>query len=69
VNEILEAVTLCLYDHGSLTLNEIALITCIPLPSLRDHLHINRGERYSARMTVEDGVPMRRWSLIQEPCE
>lgn len=60
---ILEAVTLCLYDEGPLTLNQISEITCLPLPTLLTHLQLNRGTRYLARLTIEDDIPVRRWEL------
>lgn len=63
MSAILEFVTLCLYDEGPLTASEIALITCIPLPSLLTHLNLNRGTRYLARLTIEAGIPVRRWEL------
>lgn len=63
MSAIRDYVSLCLYDEGPLTANEIALITCIPLPSLLMHLSLNREERYMAKLTIEASIPVRRWEL------
>jgi hypothetical protein len=63
VSAILEYVSLALYDHGPLTASDLATITCIPMPSLIMHLSLNRGTRYLARLTIEAGLPVRRWEL------
>jgi hypothetical protein len=64
VNEVLEAVSLCLFDYGPLPATEISIITGLPLPTLRTHLRLNLGHRYQAAMALESGVPIRRWSLL-----
>ncbi|MES1994238.1 MAG: hypothetical protein V4457_11780 [Pseudomonadota bacterium] len=61
-----ELVALALFDHGPCDLNTISLITGLGLPLLRLHLTINRGDRYLATLTIEDGVPIRRWRLNTE---
>ncbi len=63
-----ELVALCLFDHGPTTLNDLSLYTGLPLPILRGHLNLNRGDRYLATLTIEDGIPVRRWRLNTEKC-
>lgn len=63
MTSVLELVALALYDHGPLTMSELSVITCLPLASIRTHLHLNHEVCYSARLSWEDGVPIRRWFL------
>jgi hypothetical protein len=62
-NPILELVSLYLFDHGPSTMTDIALGTCIGRASLRTHLTLNLGHRYSCALSEVDGVPTRTWSL------
>lgn len=62
-NDILEAVTLFLYDHGPSCATDIAFATGIPRVVLRTHLQLNLGHRYACALTELDGVPTRKWSL------
>jgi hypothetical protein len=63
-SDILELVTLYLWDHGPSTMTDIALHTCIPRASLRTHLALNEGERYSCALSDVDGIPTRHWALL-----
>ena len=65
----LDLVALFLFDHGPSTLTDIASMTQIPLTTLRNHMTLNRGHRYAAILTIEDGIPVRRWSLLQPNAE
>jgi hypothetical protein len=64
-SDVLDLVSLALFDHGPMTLNDLALMTCLPLPSIRMHLQLNRDVRYRPTLTIEGGIPIRRWALIQ----
>jgi hypothetical protein len=66
VSEIQDAICLALYDHGPLTISDLAVMTCLPLPSIRLHMQVNRGHRYLATLTIEDGLPIRRWRLNRD---
>jgi hypothetical protein len=66
-SDILEFVSLALFDHGPLTLNEIAAITQTPLPSLRGHLLAHLGERYGCATSTVLGFPVRVWFLLNVP--
>ncbi len=68
-SDVLDLVSLALFDHGPMTLNDLALMTCLPLPSIRMHLQLNRGSRYLATLTIEDGMPIRRWALLPMPTQ
>jgi hypothetical protein len=65
--DILEFVSLALFDHGPLTLNEIATLTQTPLPSLRGHLLAHLGERYGCATDTTLGFPVRVWFLLPAP--
>jgi hypothetical protein len=63
-SDILDLVTLYLYDNGPATFSDIAATTLIPRASLRSHLHLNDGYRYRCELAEVDGIPTRRWSLL-----
>ncbi len=63
IEDVRDWVVLYLYDHGPCTMSDLSRSLCIPLPTLRTHLHLNCPDRYLARTVIEDGHPVRRWEL------